>query len=173
MFTQQCLNKCEVDKNWRRVLFVFAFLLFVPEDKSCSLILQPWPLAISFSHTQTHTYTQCVAQIKAQKPPQTPPNSKFVSGFPHRASLCCSSQLVCVYPVSCIWTSSIPKCLMCCLTMFPLFQIHIFLCPCEICAAGFSFFLLSTQLSNPGERKRSSWFDTTGGKDRWMERGKG
>lgn len=148
-------------------------MLFVPEDKSCSLILQPWPLAISFSHTQTHTYTQCIAQIKAQKPPQTPSklqiclwvSTSCLSLLLFTINLCLSRFLR--------MNLIIPKCLMCCLTMFPLFQIHIFLCPCEICAAGFSFFLLSTQLSDPGERKRSSWFDKTGGKDRWMERGKG
>lgn len=45
------------------------------------------------------------------------------------------------------------------------------ICPYEICPAGFSFFLLSTQLTNPRERKRSSWMDGWGGV--WEVGGKG
>ena len=172
-------------QTWKKNQGGEVFQLFVPEEESCSLILQPWPLAISSSltgqtHTNTHLHTMC-----------RPDQSLTACADPH-----CSLKYVSRPPCHTSFSPSPP-------TFLPIFKIlphfspshplyplspklhfaispfffslsqrlHLSFYPREICPAGFSFFLLSTQLTNPREKeeqlvlqsKRKGWLDGWGG----------
>lgn len=74
-----------------------SFVLFVPEEESCSLIPQPWPLAVSpchrpdthkytLMHTYTHLHTMCRPDQSLTASPDPHYSLKYVSGPPYLIS---------------------------------------------------------------------------------------
>lgn len=141
----------------------------MPEEESSSLILQPWPLAISSSHRpdthkHTHTLTHTMCRPDQSLTACTDPHYtlKYVSGpfFPNFHNF---SSSFCFLPHFSRPLSPLSPNFLSFLPCFLRLSV-----PCEIRPAGLRFFLLSSQITNPRERKRSSWFYTTRGRDGWI-----
>lgn len=135
-------------------------------------------------HTQTHTCTHLHTMCKPDQSltASTDPHYslKYVSGPPCLVSFSHFSPFLFIFrffphflPSHPLYPLS-PDLYFVLSPFSPSFSsVSLSLSPCEICPAGFSFFLLSTQLTNPRERKRSSWFYTARGRDGWMGGGQG
>lgn len=147
-------------------------MLFQPEEESCSLILQPWPLAVSPSHrpdTHKHTLTHNVqARSKPDSLPRPPlqPEICVLPAIPH-LFLFLFFFSPCLYIVSLFvqFLDFYPLPLNLFFVTFPLLFIDLGLYPFGICPVRCSLFLFSSQLSKTKRGKEGAFSQHEEGMD--------
>lgn len=153
-------------------------MLFEPEEESCSLILQPWPLAVSPSHRpDTHKHTlphnvQARSKPDSLARPPLQPEICVLPTIPHLfLFLFFFLPCLCIVSLFVRFLHFYPLPLNLFFVTFPLLFLYLCLYPFGICPVRHSFFLFSSQLSNPREEKKELFHNTrkegwTGGEGR-------